>query len=406
MILIDFFEITPVNSLLPIKTMEADKIFFLIDSADRDEPDARHLKEAVEGLDCVNQFTYVPIDSSDINSMRERLKKVVEGADAGEPVYIDLTGGTDLMVAIGYCVSMETEAIPIHIDIVKREAFRIDTGERLGDIKDISLIDYMTAIGAKQLEGSHKNPLDEEEEMICSVAETLFRRQGEWHALCDYIAGIYSKQGDDKRRRFTIPDRIEYTNRKRFNPTALMKEFVKYGFVRYLGSSEREGYGGRGGTDMHYEIADLRYIEYLTVYGIWLEMYVYFKARPYFDEAYLGMIIDWDNDDTVDTVDNEIDVVLMKGSIPYFVSCKMRRVEASDIYEIGFITEHFGGEYGKCFIATTYPLKRDKRGSRNLSIKMEKMKVGMILVTDSKEFDKLIKGRRIGSVLVESEMES
>ena len=71
-----------------------------------------------------------------------------ESAAPDESVFIDLTGGTDLMVASGYSVAMETRAVPIHIDLARREVFRVDTLERIGGVTDISLKDYLTAIGA------------------------------------------------------------------------------------------------------------------------------------------------------------------------------------------------------------------------------------------------------------------
>ena len=54
-------------------------------------------------------------------------------------------------------------------------------------------------------------------------------------------------------------------------------------------------------------------------------MYVYINALNCFDEVHLGYVIDWDNSDQNDTTDNEIDVVAIKNSVPYFISCKMRK---------------------------------------------------------------------------------
>ena len=405
MLLIDFFEVIPINALLPIRTLSPDKVAYLIDTEQLDTTDARHMEQAVSGVEGVTSFTYVPIRSDDVEQMKERMRAVIESAAPDESVFIDLTGGTDLMVASGYSVAMETRAVPIHIDLVRREVFRVDTLERIGGVTDISLKDYLTAIGAKQLRGSRGNPTDEEGAVICEMAEVLFRRTSEWHALCDKIAIAFSKKSDSRSRTFSITNRIEYVNKRGFNPKSLMKEFCRRGFVRYLGEEDNLTEGEPGERVYHYELTDIKYKEYMTIFGIWLEMYVYFKTKPYFDEAYLGMVIDWDNDDEVDTVDNEIDVALMKGSVPYFISCKLRKLEAADIYEIGFITERFGGDYGKCFVATTHSLESSKRGPRSLHIKMDKMNVGLILVTEDYPFRKLIQSQRMEPRVIEDELE-
>lgn len=60
----------------------------------------------------------------------------------------------------------------------------------------------------------------------------------------------------------------------------------------------------------------------------------YIKCQCCFDESHLGYIIDWDSSDEKDTVDNEIDVVVMEKSIPIFMSCKIRKPEATDAFEV------------------------------------------------------------------------
>ena len=405
MLLIDFFELAPINFLLPIKTMQPDRVTFIIDVSKVDTVDARHVRESVENVEGVEEFKYVPVDANNVEAIKEQIKKLVDAAEPGEEVYIDITGGTDLMVASGYSAASETRAIPIHIDIVNDTVFRVDTLEKIADVNHISLKDYLTAIGAKQLKGSHKDPDDEEAERICEMAEILFKKTSEWNALCSKIATAFSKAEDQSSLKFTITDKIVYTNKKSFNPKGLMKDFCRRGFVTYLGDGENET-GMPGEREFHYELTDEKYREYMTVYGEWLEMYVYLKLKPYFDEAYLGMVIDWDNDDEIDTVDNEIDVALMKNSVPYFISCKMRRIEASDIYEIGFITEHFGGEYGKSYIATTHDLSGRSRGAVNLKGKMEKMNVGMVYVRDKSALNKVVRSQRLKPVVVEEDMPS
>ena len=63
-----------------------------------------------------------------------------------------------------------------------------------------------------------------------------------------------------------------------------------------------------------------------------------------------GVYIDWDgvvqSDNRVD-VENEMDVILMKGMIPVFVSCKNGVVDSDELYKLSVVAERFGGKYVK-----------------------------------------------------------
>lgn len=88
--------------------------------------------------------------------------------------------------------------------------------------------------------------------------------------------------------------------------------------------------------------------------GNLLETKVLLEARkckengvPFFTNCQLSVSIDWDGD-TVEVqgkpqTRNEIDVVLMKGATPLFVSCKNGTVEEAELYKLCTVTEEFGG---------------------------------------------------------------
>ena len=98
-----------------------------------------------------------------------------------------------------------------------------------------------------------------------------------------------------------------------------------------------------------------------------LEMKVYFEARdlmvdgkPYFNSCYLGVNIDWDGvlhaswQREKDTR-NEIDVVLMRGLTPVFISCKNGNVQEGEPYKLCAVAHRFGGKHAKkALIATDF----------------------------------------------------
>ncbi len=103
----------------------------------------------------------------------------------------------------------------------------------------------------------------------------------------------------------------------------------------------------------------------LTKAGLALEMYIYLAALEARDEegslvyndVCNGVCIDWDGQireeaGAAETV-NEIDVMMMHGVVPVFVSCKNGTVSIDELYKLHSVAESFGGEYAKKVLVAT-----------------------------------------------------
>lgn len=129
-----------------------------------------------------------------------------------------------------------------------------------------------------------------------------------------------------------------------YNSDKALGIFINYGYVEKISHGQ-------------YKFKNNKAKEYMTIFGVWLEMYIYIKNFSFFEEAYLGYIIDWNNSDADDTIDNEIDVLVLKKSIPIFILCKMRKPDAMDVYEVGYLADRMDGPKAKEIIATTYKVR-------------------------------------------------
>ncbi len=121
----------------------------------------------------------------------------------------------------------------------------------------------------------------------------------------------------------------------------------------------------------------------LTKAGTILELITYLAAQkvvgkegtPYYTDAMTGVFIDWDgvvhDDDQNDEEDienrvvdteNEIDVLLMHGAVPVFISCKNGKVGEEELYKLNTVAERFGSSYAKkVLIGTTLGRKRESK---------------------------------------------
>lgn len=97
-----------------------------------------------------------------------------------------------------------------------------------------------------------------------------------------------------------------------------------------------------------------------------LELYVYItaheinKSNPgYYGDIEMGAVVDWDGrihecyDPEVDTI-NEIDIFLMRGMVPVFISCKNGNVHKEALYELDTVARKIGGKYAKKILISTY----------------------------------------------------
>ena len=107
---------------------------------------------------------------------------------------------------------------------------------------------------------------------------------------------------------------------------------------------------------------------------------------PFFQDCRMGVNIDWDGilyDRTlhIQETRNEIDVVLMHGCTPLFISCKNGQIGDEELYKLHTVAQRFGGPHaGKMLIATNLDRKSD---AANSSFAQRAWDMDIFLVSDA-----------------------
>lgn len=128
----------------------------------------------------------------------------------------------------------------------------------------------------------------------------------------------------------------------------------------------------------------------LTKAGTILELKTYLIARaltesdgqPRYNDVMTGVFIDWDGSvhdqkETVVDTENEIDLILMRGLVPVFVSCKNGAVGEEELYKLSTVANRFGGRYArKVLVATT--LGKSDRGKQYFLERAKDMQIQVI----------------------------
>ena len=363
MIQIQFLDKNVVGALAPAFSMKPERIVFLYDTRVVSENGMREMKEALMVRLPRVQVQYERTNMLSLDEIKAALEKVITTNEQKE-VQIDITGGSEIMTACGLMMAKEYELVPTYVDFYSNQVRNVLTMERLANIEQVTLADYLTALGGKYMSSSRHTPEEKDFERILSMAKVIFSNEKKWDKFFTHMTHGFSARG--------VMEFSMGKNKADRDCQFILDAFLDRGYAKKIGEDR-------------YRFASEADKEYMTVSGIWLEMYIYIQAKQCFDEVYMGVDIDWNKRDICESRDNEIDVVIMKNSQPVFISCKMRPVEKETVYEIYSMAKRLAGSYGRSLIATTVDVRSGKNERNSIYLRMEKMKVGLI---ESKDFIK------------------
>ena len=363
MIQIRFLDKNVVSTLVPVYSMKPEKVVFLYDTRMVGENMRKEVEEAIRSRLPKTSVQYLRVNMLRLEDVKYELEKTVQTYKDKE-VHIDITGGSEIMTACGLMVAQEHHLMLTYVDFYSGHMLNVLTSERICKTETVTLEEYLKAIGGKYMSSSRHTPEEKDFDRIMDMAQIIFANEKKWDKFFAHITRGFSAAGVME---FSLGENV-----KSESCQFILKEFLKRGFAKQIGEDR-------------YRYASEADKEYMTVSGIWLEMYIYIQAKKCFDEVYMGVDIDWNKRDICESRDNEIDVVIMKNSQPIFISCKMRPVEKETVYEIYSMARRLGGDYAKSLIATTFNVRKGQDERNGIYLRMAKMKVGLIETRDFKD---------------------
>ncbi len=175
-----------------------------------------------------------------------------------------------------------------------------------------------------------------------------------WHRAVSYLQQISKNlEGDDLHVDASAVvyggDRISGADK------AVMEELCQSGIIQnYQNDGRRVSFDYKN-TLMRSCLCDI---------GICLELYVYAAAKSagIYSDVQISVVIDWDGnlDARINTI-NEIDVMVVSGFVPLFISCKSGSVNVTTLNEIKTLAKQFGGEYARPVLVTMSDLRTRDR---------------------------------------------
>ena len=116
------------------------------------------------------------------------------------------------------------------------------------------------------------------------------------------------------------------------------------------------------GKQVSFTFKNVLYKKCLLNQGVWLELFCYVTAKRsgLFGDVRTSVVVDWDGlHREVESTKNEVDVVLVKGITPVFVSCKMSVPTPLALSEIRVLSDKFGGAITRTVMLTADVLGKE-----------------------------------------------
>lgn len=354
---IEFFDREPIENIVTCLHFQMDKVIFF-GQRDTMTGEAREITERALRETCgVGDVSFVELSMKDIDRVLQEITRVVRQEEGrGDKCFFDLTGGADmLLVAMG--MYSATHNIPMHrfdisegeLKILNTDAAHIDECVKSRHIA-LTIDDLVQLHGGVidyGMQKKFKNNLSDRSfrQAINALWQVASANMRQWNGFSSVL----------KATKATVESALEESlNREKVrriagNNYVIGSESV---FIDYLKKLEQ-----------------IKCIENLTIYtdriafryqsnhlrnclldaGSVLELQTYYERLEsgLYDDCKIGTHLKWGTDaaDTGYMVNNEIDVLLLRGYVLTFISCKGGAADQMALYELDTVASRFGGKY-------------------------------------------------------------
>lgn len=354
---LEFYDKDIIKNTLGVLTVKPDKVIYVYDNELTDMNRFLSLEKCFKKHMADIEVDKVPINITAMEEMYRSICDIVDDSMAnGNRCIIDLTGGSELMIVSAYRAGIEKGAELIYTDIIKEQILDLKTNKYIGQTAILTLDDFINARGAELIGTSHDEPEPHEFQRVLDMCRYLFTHLNQWKSTCAYFQVAMAASSPSELDLRTKAE-IRQKGGKKVSPDKnMLYEFQRQGFIKDLYISDK--YIVLSATSKKCK-------SYLISFGVWLEMFVYIHAiqTKAFGGVQLGTMIDWDAYNGITVAGNEIDVMLQDGSIPVFISCKLRAADTAALNELVIAKKRVGGWFSKSILVSFGDDKITKSGT-------------------------------------------
>ncbi len=385
--LIKLFDREPIKNLLSACVFEPEVVVYLCDETHanlfRESAMYRFFKQ--RGMKTIPRFLYLdPWSPVEVRGVLRAAFRDYEGC------VLDLTGGQDLLLVMAGMLAQDMNLPVFHIDIYRRRFGNVRRCHELEQaffMPHFSADDLLAATGAGIQGYGHIQPeqwdeaFEEEALAVFELVLQSTRRFGNFvHFLQQCCAKLHTETLQVVvLKKMRVDGRTVHHHAPLFQSLRAMGVLMQY--------EERE-------TEVHFRFKSILHKRCLLSVGVWLELYCYIMARRtgFFSETLSSVLIQWSGEENnIEATKNEVDLLLVKGVMPVFVSCKTGVPHAQALYEVKQLCDRFAGSFGRAVLVTAQDLGVEAEAVRHRAAELR------ILLLDRRD----IRKNRVGAKLQE-----
>lgn len=408
MTIVEFYDKSPIENIASSLLCTPDRVIFVGDNRKRMEKSIELYREVTERRNLSIDFSCKTVNRSNLMSIVDTLSEIVR---ENPGCVFDLTGGEDLiLVAVGMIAEKFPDVRLHRFNVRSNTLLDCDAdGETLAAGSDLLTIDENIRIHGGRVIYCDEEPdgtfvwdfSDSFRADIDAMWDICRRNPGVWNAQINTLDKVSEMLGQKNSDDLALAVNIHTAK------TTMAADGDKF-VLRMDVLKQLEAAGLIAGLRETDEEFSLEFKNYpvkraLTQAGTILELYVTMTAAglyepngsPVYDDVLCGVFIDWDGEIQPDNradVENEIDVMLMHGMVPVFLSCKNGYVDADELYKLNSVAERFGQGYVKKVLIVS---DLDKMGMAGRYIAARAADMGIELIGNAAELTDLEMARRL-----------
>lgn len=400
---VEFFSTSVAENICACLARKPDRVILVGDKRKQLQNHAQRYQQLFAQRGDEIEFLWRSVNKNDMQSIIDALSELVETYD---DCVFDLTGGEDLyLVAMGI-VSERYSARELQL-----QRFNLHNGTVIDcdldgavlqemEMPQLSVEENVRFYGGEILYGGDNTyRWDMNQEFMEDIAvmwDICCTGVQRWNALVSIFA-LADELDVSKDSPLRLVVQLEalrrelwYVNEKYFDESGMTQMLQMTGMLTRLDID---------GDTLIMEFKNQQIKRVLTKAGNILELAVYLAALlaqdddgPTYNDIMTGVSISWDGEQPDEVVDirNEIDVLLMRGMVPVFISCKNGDVKIDELYKLSAVANQFGGNYGKKVLVAT---ALESLGIREeyIRARAEDMDIRILDDVQDKKFSELVK---------------
>ncbi len=364
-VLIELLDRDPLENVLASCIFRPDEVVFLCDTRDATFFKESAIYRLLRRRKLKTQPRFYYFDASDPVGISRVLGAVVRDHPG---CVFDFSGGPDLALLVAGAVFAEMRLPAFYIDIARGRFISLRGCESLAEqfaIPSFTAEDVFAMTGAAVHGYGHfsQNAINAAFEQDVLAAFAVVQRNAKaWGGFVSWLQGLCAG---------TPAGQLEVTGPRRSRGGRYAANPVLLGHLEDAGLLRRVSFE-KNLVTITFKSPLIR--RCLLIEGVWLELYCYVTARRAgsFNDVRTSMIVDWDGaNGGAANARNEVDVFLVKGVTPVFISCKMSLPSALSMSEIRLLATKFGGRHSRAVMLTAARFGEEHRALKARAADLE-----------------------------------